>query len=122
CMELRSSLRTAPARHLVYGLNPLISLLKENGADPLLVLERAGIPGDAIGNPSYQLTPHQELGFTEEVIRILGKPELGLIMGSRYHLSAYGLLGLAIMTSENFLTAMTTLYKNILMTWTYMQW
>ncbi len=121
-MELRSSLRKAPARHLVYGLNPLISLLKEKEVDPNSLLDLAGIPADAINNPSYQLTPTQELTFTEEVIKALDQPHLGLIVGSRYHLSAYGLLGLAIMTSENLLAGMTTLYKNILMTWTYMHW
>lgn len=121
-MELHSALRTAPARHLIYGLNPLISLLKENGVDPAPLLVAATIPSDALSNPSYQLTPHQELTFTEEVIRALDRPDLGLLVGSRYHLSAYGLLGLAIMTSENLLAAMTTLYKNILMTWTYMHW
>lgn len=121
-MELRSSLNTPPARHLSYGLNPLISLLKEHKLDPAPMLEIAGIPPLAIEDPTYELTPHQELTFTTEVIRGIDVPELGLIVGSRYHLAAYGLLGLAIMTSENLLAGMTVLYKNILMTWTYMFW
>ncbi|WP_027873350.1 AraC family transcriptional regulator [Spongiibacter marinus] len=121
-MEIRSSLSVPPARHLGYGLNPLITLLKEHGADPLLVLDKANIPPEALDSPTYQLTPQQELSFTSEVIRALDKPELGLVVGSRYHLSAYGLLGLAVMTSENLLQGMQVLYKNILMTWTYMQW
>ena len=121
-MELRSSLKTAPARHLSYGLNPLITLLKEHNVDPQPLLATAGIPEGTLSNPTYQLTPHQELTFTAEIIRALDRPDLGLVVGSRYHLSAYGLLGLAIMTSENLLAAMTVLYKNILMTWTYMHW
>ena len=121
-MELRSSLSTPPARHLSYGLNPLISLLKEYNIDPMTILAAAGIPPQALEDPTYQLTPHQELSFTTEVIRSIDIPELGLIVGGRYHLSAYGLLGLAIMTSENLLAGMTVLYKNILMTWTYMFW
>ncbi len=121
-MEIRSSLSVPPARHLGYGLNPLITLLKEHGIDPLLVMEKASIPEEALDSPTYQLTPQQELSFTSEVIRALNKPELGLIVGSRYHLSAYSLLGLAVMTSENLIAGMQVLYKNILMTWTYMQW
>lgn len=121
-MELRSSLSTPPARHLSYGLNPLISLLKEYKLDPAPMLAAAGIPPQALEDPSYELTPHQELSFTTDVIRGIDIPEIGLIVGRRYHLSAYGLLGLAIMTSENLLAGMTVLYKNILMTWTYMLW
>ncbi|CAA0114639.1 putative HTH-type transcriptional regulator [Zhongshania aliphaticivorans] len=121
-MELRSSLSTPPARHLSYGLNPLISLLKEHQLDPTQMLDVAGIPLQALDDPTYELTPHQELSFTTEVIRGINIPEIGLIVGRRYHLSAYGLLGLAIMTSENLLAGMAVLYKNILMTWTYMFW
>ncbi|WP_320836977.1 AraC family transcriptional regulator [Zhongshania sp.] len=121
-MELRSSLSTPPARHLSYGLNPLISLLKEYKLDPAPMLDIAGIPAQALEDPTYELTPHQELSFTTEVIRGINIPEIGLIVGGRYHLSAYGLLGLAVMTSENLLSGMTVLYKNILMTWTYMFW
>jgi AraC-like DNA-binding protein len=121
-MELRSSLSTPPSRHLSYGLNPLISLLKEYKLDPAPMLDSAGIPPQALEDPTYELTPHQELSFTTAVIESINVPELGLIVGGRYHLSAYGLLGLAIMTSENLLSGMAVLYKNILMTWTYMQW
>ena len=121
-MELRSSLNTPPARHLIHGLNPLITLLKEHDIDPIALLEKAHIPPDSLGSTTYQLTPHQELGFTEQVILALDRPDLGLVVGSRYHLSAYGLLGLAVMTSPDLLRGMTVLYKNILMTWTYMQW
>jgi AraC-like DNA-binding protein len=121
-MELRSSLSTPPSRHLSYGLNPLISLLKEYKLDPAPMLDAAGIPSQALEDPTYELTPHQELSFTTAVIESIDVPELGLIVGGRYHLSAYGLLGLAIMTSENLLSGMAVLYKNILMTWTYMQW
>ena len=86
------------------------------------MLDSAGIPPQALEDPTYELTPHQELSFTTAVIESINVPELGLIVGGRYHLSAYGLLGLAIMTSENLLSGMAVLYKNILMTWTYMQW
>lgn len=121
-MEIRSSLSSPPARHLGYGLNPLISLLKEHNLDSRRVLDKASIPALAVDDPTYQLTPQQELSFTAQVIEELGMPDLGLQVGARYHLSAYGLLGLAIMTSENLIAAMQVLYKNILMTWTYMQW
>ena len=121
-MEIRSALDRPPARHLMPGLNPLITLLREKQVDHLPLLAAANIPAESIDDPTYQLTPHQELRFIEEVMNAVNLPELGLIMGKRYHLSGYGLLGLAVMTSQNLLEGMTVLYKNILMTWTYMHW
>jgi AraC-like DNA-binding protein len=50
------------------------------------------------------------------------QPDLGLRLGPRYHLSAYGMLGLAVMTSSNLVDAFEVLFRNILMTWTYMNW
>lgn len=121
-MELRSALESAPPRHLVYGLNPLISILRERDIDPQPLLEVAHIPLQALDDPTYQLTPHQEITFTEQVIKAIGEPDFGLTVGGRYHLSSYGMLGLAIQTSADLLSAMQVLYKNILMTWTYMHW
>ena len=73
-MELRSALESAPPRHLVYGLNPLISILREHDSDPQRLLEVAHIPLQALDDPTYQLTPHQEITFTEQVIKAIGEP------------------------------------------------
>lgn len=115
-------METAPPRHLVYGLNPLITLLREHNFDPIPLLDMADIPRQALEDPTYQLTPHQEIRFTEQTIKVIGQPDFGLTVGGRYHLSSYGMLGLAIQTSADLLHAMQVLYKNILMTWTYMHW
>lgn len=116
--------RTKPGnvRHLIYGLNPLISLLRQHGADVEAMLEAARIPVDALADPDYMLTPAQEISFTERALVVLGQPDLGLRLGPRYHLSAYGMLGLAVMMSSNLVDAFEVLFRNILMTWTYMHW
>jgi hypothetical protein len=119
---LETRTRPGNVRHLIYGLNPLITLLKQNQADVNALLLASRIPATALGDPDYMLTPAQELHFTELALAQLGQPELGIRLGPRYHLSAYGMLGLAVMTSSNLIEAFRVLFHNILMTWTYMHW
>jgi AraC-like DNA-binding protein len=121
-MLLETRVRPGVGRHLIYGLNPLISVLRQHGhaIEPLLAAAR--IPAEALESPDYMLTPAQELTFTERALRCLDTPAIGLHMGPRYHLSAYGMLGLAVMTSSNLVEAFRVLFQNILMTWTYMHW
>ncbi len=121
-MLLETRTKPGNVRHLIYGLNPLISLLRQHGADVEAMLAAARIPPGALADPDYKLSPAQELSFTERALAQLGQPDLGLRLGPRYHLSAYGMLGLAVMTSSNLVDAFGVLFRNILMTWTYMHW
>ena len=111
-----------PEKHLAQGLIPLVRILRQHGINSSPHLALANIPVSTLSKPNSHITAAQELGFTEEVIRVLKKPELGLDIGSAFHLSAYGILGMSIMTCENLLAASKLLFKNILMTWTYMHW
>jgi AraC-like DNA-binding protein len=106
-------------RHLLYGLHPLISWLKEQGIDHQPFLKRAGVPLEALSQPEYTITPGQEIGFIQDVYQSQQFPELGLIMGPRYHLSSYGMLGLAAMTSGDLFHCYKVVFDNIVLTWTY---
>lgn len=121
-MLIETRTRPGNVRHLIYGLNPLITLLREHGVAVEELLDAARIPAGALGDPDYMLSPVQEISFTEQALKRLGQPDLGLRLGPRYHLSAYGMLGLAVMTSSNLIEAFRVLFQNILMTWTYMHW
>ncbi len=63
-----------------------------------------------------------ELTFIANTLVALDRPGLGLRCGPRYHLSFYGMLGLAAMTSENLEGAFRVVFKYLPMTWTYMYW
>ncbi|MCC7412300.1 MAG: AraC family transcriptional regulator [Gammaproteobacteria bacterium] len=106
-------------RHLVYGLNPLITLLRARGVAVEPLLSAANLKSHALTNPEYEITPAQELTFTGLALDALQSPGIGLEMGPRYHLSAYGVLGLAIMTSANLKQALQTVFDNVMLTWTY---
>lgn len=114
--------KTIPNRHLARGLSPLIACLKQKGIEHAPLLEEAGISLDTLSRPNSFISVTQELAFTQLVIEEVQKLELGLTIGSTYHLSAYGDLGMAIQSSENLLTAISVLFENILITWTFMHW
>lgn len=108
-------------RHFGYGLNPLLGYLREIGRDPQPFLERAGIPLEALSSVDYSITPSQEIGLTLDVYQSLNTPELGLIIGPRYHLSSYGMLGLAAKSSATLADCYRVILGNILLTWTYFE-
>lgn len=106
-------------RHLIYGLRPLIGWLKEQEIDYLPFLNKAGIPFEALAQPEHSITPSQEICFIQSVVQSLKRPELGLVIGPLYHLSSYGMLGLAAMTSVDLKSCFRVILDNIVLTWTY---
>lgn len=105
--------------HLAQGLHPLTSWLQNQGFDYLPLLKKAGIPPEALSQPEFCLSPSQELGFTTAVYTALNRPEMGLLIGPRYHLSSYGMLGLAAMTSSTLEQCCSVMLEHITLTWTY---
>lgn len=106
-------------RHLIQGLHPLINWMEANSIDKSPMLRHADIPIEALSQPDYTITPSQEINFTCETYRTINYPALGLIIGPRYHLSNYGMLGLAGMTCRNLYECFKVIFENIVLTWTY---
>jgi len=121
-MFIHSDKHGGKSSHRAYGLVPFTSLLKEEGLNPDPILQKNGIPPSALEDPEYILTPTRELAFMESALVAIDKPELGLRCGSRYHLSFYGMLGLAAMSSKNLAEAFQIIFKYLPMTWSYMYW
>ncbi len=105
--------------HLAHGLYPLISWLREINHDYLPYLQAANISEQSLEDPEETISPAQELDFYSAAYSDLKVPELGLIIGPRYHLSSYGMLGLAAMTSADLYQCYQRYFDNIIMTWTY---
>ena len=80
---------------LAYGLAPVIEVLEahRHALDPLLLA--ADIPRFALEEPSYRIRFDQELAFIRLALRQLNLPTAGLLIGQRYHLALFGVLGLA---------------------------
>jgi AraC-like DNA-binding protein len=106
-------------RHLVFGLNPLIAVLREHKIKIEPLLRQSGISRRILSNPESQLEPDKELTFWTLASHELGGGAIGLELGRRYHCSTYGVLGLAILTSTNLKQAVETIFENVAMTWTF---
>lgn len=84
---------STPVR-LAYGLVPLVQLLETRGHAAQPLLAAAEIPGFALEEPSYRISLQQELTFTRRALARLGG-DVALEVGRRFHLSMFGVLGLA---------------------------
>ncbi len=84
---------STPVR-LAYGLVPLVQLLEARGQPARPLLADAEIPRFALEEPSYRISLQQELTFTRRALARLGG-DVALEVGRRFHLSMFGVLGLA---------------------------
>ena len=82
-------------QRLAYGLVPLIQLLEAGGYAVEDVLGAAEIPRFALEEPSFRILLAQELAFTRLALDRVADPRASLEVGRRFHLSMFGVLGLA---------------------------
>ncbi|MEN9728769.1 MAG: hypothetical protein RL434_3135 [Pseudomonadota bacterium] len=80
---------------LAYGLAPVIEVLESRGKPLAPLLDATDIPRFALEEPSYRIRVDQELCFIREALKALQLPEAGLLVGQRYTLALFGVLGLA---------------------------
>ncbi len=84
----------------------LTKLAAEHGVGLANCLRDTGIAAEALKDPQAEITAGQELQLIRNLVRELGHvPGLGLEAGSRYHLSAYGIWGFALISSPTFRSA-----------------
>ena len=123
-MEVRfaSHLDQMELQRMVYGLGPLVTYLHERDIDCAPFYLAANISPQAISDPTATMGLRQELIFTQEAIKAMGDPGLGLSVGPRYHLSTYGMLGLAMMSSATLYDGLYTISGLHGLCWTRLRW
>ena len=105
------------AQRLAYGLAPLFQLLEARGHVAGDLLRQTGIPDFALEEPSYRISLEQELEFTRLALLRLGLADASLEVGSRFHLSMFGVLGLAAACAENLRSAFQLFLAYPLLVW-----
>ena len=80
---------------LAFGLAPIIEVLEAHGYDISALLDATDIPRFALEEPSYRIRFDQELRFYRLALATLDLPTAGLVVGQRYSLALFGVLGLA---------------------------
>ena len=117
-----SQLNQIELQRMVYGLGPLVTYLQEQDVDPTPFYAAAKILPTSIRDPFATMGLSQELIFTHEAIQAVGNPGLGLKVGPRYHLSTYGMLGLAMMSSATLYDGLYTISGLHGLCWTRLRW
>lgn len=101
--------RTMPlanVRRTVVSAQLLTQLAGEHGLSREACLRGTGIDAKALADPATETTAAQELQLVRNLVRGLAQvPGLGLDAGLRYHLSAYGIWGFALLSSPSFRAA-----------------
>lgn len=85
------------------GAKILLQVALDKGLQPDQVLEGTGLDNLADPNSQLEVTVEQELKLIRNFLRHLGDiPNIGLEVGSRYHLTSRGVWGFAVASSLTF--------------------
>ncbi|MFN7505158.1 MAG: AraC family transcriptional regulator ligand-binding domain-containing protein, partial [Limnobacter sp.] len=92
-----------PARRTVVSVKILSELGIRLGSTRSALLTGSSILPAQLDDPYLEIDPDQELQVIHNLVRLHGKvPGLGLMAGSEYHLTTYGIWGYALITSPTF--------------------
>jgi AraC-like DNA-binding protein len=78
-----------------YESTPLIQLLASRGHDVDAVLAATEIPRLVLEEPGFRIIVEQEIAFSLRALSLIDDSCAALEVGGRFHLSMFGLLGLA---------------------------
>ncbi len=107
-------------RRSIASVRLLSELAAEHGVSLGTALDGSGIAADALEQPSTEVEARQELQVIRNVVRALPQiPDLGLIAGTRYHLTAYGIWGFALISSPTMRSAMNTALRYLDLTFAF---
>ncbi len=92
----------------------------DHGLSLAACLEGTGVTPAQLADPAAVVGAHQELSLVRNLVRRLGHVEgLGLEAGVRYHFTAYGILGFAIISSRDLRSAMDVALRYLNLTYAY---
>jgi AraC-like DNA-binding protein len=117
---LFGSVMSTPVR-LAYGLGPVIQVLEEHGHAVTPLLKAAEIPRFALEEPSYRIRLEQETRFTRLALERLQLPAAGLVVGQRYHLAMFGILGLAAACAPTLRELFRTMLSYPVLAWSLIE-
>ena len=87
-------------RRGTYSARLMTELATQHGVPLGVCLLGTGIDPESLDDPGAEITGRQELDLVTNIVKALPDlPELGLESGSRYHVTAYGIWGYAVMSS-----------------------
>jgi len=101
----------------VAGIALLVEYAGTHGVPARTVLAGTGLSDDALAEPDREVTAAQELRVIRNLIRS-GHAD-GVAVGRRYHLSAFGIFGYALLSSRTLLDAMNVALRFLDLTYIF---
>lgn len=96
------------------GVEVLVRVAADRGVDEARVLAGSGLDPGHLSDPDREVTAEQELRVVRNLLAATGDPPGGgLDAGRRYHLSTFGILGYALLSSPTVLAAMDVALRYI---------
>jgi AraC-like DNA-binding protein len=96
-----------PVRRSLGSVHLLVSLAVERGMTAAACLRGSGVTARMLADPHAEIEAGQELHVVRNIVRAIGdEPAIGLEAGRRYHLTAYGIWGYALLASRTFGSAL----------------
>jgi AraC-like DNA-binding protein len=90
-----------PVRRSIGSVQLLVNLASERGVAIGASLRGSGIAPRMLTDPYAEIEAEQELAVVRNIVRRIGdEPAIGLEAGRRYHLTAYGIWGYALLASR----------------------
>lgn len=87
-------------RRGTYSARLMTELAAEHGVSLGVCLKGTGIDPESLEDPTAEIMGRQELDLVTNIVEALPDvPEIGLDSGRRYHVTAYGIWGYAVMSS-----------------------
>ncbi len=86
----------------VHSVRLMADFAVESGVSYQTILKGTGLSQQQLLDPNMVVTGHQELQLIQNLVEQLGdRPTLGLEVGTRYHFTTFGPLGMALMSSAS---------------------
>ena len=86
-------------RYAPYKLATLVQVMREKGVPPDLGLRGTALSLESLSHPETRTSISQYLTVCRNAIHLSNDPEIPFLVGSRIHLSAYGMYGFALFCS-----------------------
>ncbi|MGW2716815.1 AraC family transcriptional regulator [Streptomyces sp. NPDC001492] len=96
-------------------LRYLVRVAGESGVDLQPLLTRVGLDPTVMGSAALRVSYRQGSDVIRQAVRLTGDEHLGLRVGAAQHLTAWGLIGLAMMAADTLQDAIETgvRYQNL---------
>lgn len=100
-----------PATSSATFVNHVLRVAEQHGCQIEQLLREIDLPLERLCNPIQRIPLHYVRSLLERAACVTGLPHFGLLVGSKVHVSTYGVLGYVLMTSSTLGEALSLVHR-----------